>query len=84
MVQKNNKKRLDMIGKKINKLEVIAPAEMTIEKSCKTRIKKHTSWLCRCECGNTKIITQSHLVRGVIKSCGCLRHESRTKKNLMG
>ena len=39
-------------------------------------------WLCRCACGNEKIILGDHLTRrdgkGVL-SCGCLQQESRTK-----
>jgi hypothetical protein len=29
-------------------------------------------WLCRCECGNEKEVTQSNLVSGNVRSCGCL------------
>ncbi len=28
-------------------------------------------WLCRCECGNTKIIPTSRLTAGQNRSCGC-------------
>lgn len=28
-------------------------------------------WLCKCDCGNTKIINKSHLTRGNTTSCGC-------------
>ena len=30
-------------------------------------------WLCRCDCGNTKIVTGSRLRTGSVKSCGCWR-----------
>jgi len=33
----------------------------------------HTRWLCLCECGNMKEVLSTHLKRGNIKSCGCLR-----------
>jgi hypothetical protein len=44
--------------------------------------KKHSrgnSWLCQCECGNEKVITESHLIgtktRLPDKSCGCIHHK---------
>ena len=30
-------------------------------------------WLCKCECGNEKIIDKAPLLRGDINSCGCLK-----------
>ena len=35
-------------------------------------ISRHRRWLCRCECGNTKIIREDSLLKGSTKSCGCL------------
>lgn len=32
-------------------------------------------WLCRCTCGNEKIIFQGNLTSGRITSCGCFRKE---------
>lgn len=32
-------------------------------------------YLCRCDCGNTKIVSRAYLVDGVTRSCGCLRKE---------
>jgi 5-methylcytosine-specific restriction endonuclease McrA len=32
-------------------------------------------WLCRCDCGNEKIVCGSHLRNGHTKSCGCLAKE---------
>lgn len=32
-------------------------------------------WLCRCECGNEKIVLSEHLRSGATKSCGCLMRE---------
>lgn len=34
--------------------------------------KGHSDWLCKCDCGNSKIARGSHLKEGDIKSCGCL------------
>lgn len=41
----------------------------------------NTQWLCRCECGNTTVVTGTRLVRGIIKSCGCLRDDTTTRRN---
>lgn len=57
----------DLTGQKFGRLTVINRAE---NDKC-----GHARWLCKCECGNTKIILGSHLRRGLIQSCGCLQRE---------
>ena len=37
-----------------------------------------TYWLCACECGNLKEAEISNLLKGHIRSCGCLRKELNT------
>lgn len=39
-------------------------------------------WLCLCNCGKDKIVRNSHLINGEIKSCGCLKTE-KTKQRMM-
>ena len=34
-------------------------------------------WLCKCDCGNEKIINSVALLNGNCKSCGCLLKENR-------
>ena len=41
-----------------------------------------TRWLCRCTCGNEKVIFASAIVRGLTKSCGCLNNEVRGKASV--
>lgn len=53
----------DYIGKKYGKLTIIKH-EFTDK-----YYNKH--YLCKCECGNTKIISLSNLKAGKTKSCGC-------------
>lgn len=55
----------DLTGKKFGRLTAIK----------RDFTKKRTAWLCKCECGNTKIVTSTHLKSGLTKSCGCLQKE---------
>lgn len=42
---------------------------------------KRIKWLCKCKCGNTKIIAACDLIRGHTSSCGCKKFESHNKKH---
>ncbi|RHQ03315.1 HNH endonuclease signature motif containing protein [Blautia wexlerae] len=53
----------DLTRKKFGKLTV---------KSRATPSKGRTRWLCKCECGKTKIVSSSDLITGHVKSCGCI------------
>ena len=35
-------------------------------------------WLCKCDCGNSSVVSVSDLRRGHTKSCGCLRADMNT------
>ena len=59
-------KRIDLTNQKYGKLTVIEKAD---------NIGDRTAWLCKCDCGNTKIIRTKELRNGIVKSCGCLRSE---------
>lgn len=37
-----------------------------------------TCWLCRCDCGNTHVVTAQNLKAGKTASCGCLIHQKHT------
>lgn len=58
----------NLLGKKFGKLTVI-----DFEKS---GTKSRTRWLCKCDCGNTKIVYASKLLSGQTKSCGCLAKDA--------
>ena len=64
----------NLIGKKFNKLTVIARAEDHIEPSGRKRIM----WVCQCECGNIKIIPSSRLPKTL--SCGCAIIEANKRR----
>lgn len=56
-------KAAELIGKKVGRLTVIERGE--------SRYRKGREWVCRCECGNTKILLAKYLTTAKVKSCGC-------------
>ena len=61
-------KRLDLTGQKFGTLTVIEKSENHI-----TISGHHQSmWLCKCDCGNFKIVRGSDLHSGQTNSCGCM------------
>lgn len=54
--------RVDLLGEKFGRLTVV-------------EYVGHSKWLCKCECGNEKIIHGNSLKKGVTQSCGCLNRE---------
>lgn len=65
-------KLIEMIGRRIGKLVVIAPVDRTARIGGPPQC---ASWLCQCDCGNIKVINGQHLRRPILptRSCGCLR-----------
>lgn len=61
----------NLIGKHYGILEVIDLSPREIWKS------RNQYWLCQCQCGKTKHIRSSHLIRGKTISCGCLLKRKR-------
>lgn len=62
----------DLTGKRFGYL--IAEARDT---SCIRR----TVYRCKCDCGNTKVVSATHLVGGKIISCGCYRKKNASRLN---
>ena len=54
---------MDLTGEYFGRLTVIKRAE---------NIGSYTAWLCRCSCGNEKIVKTHELRSGGTKSCGCI------------
>jgi len=69
-------KRLNLIGKIFGKLLVVGY-------SGKNKYSQ-SIWLCKCECGNSKMILGNNLMKGDTKSCGCLHKESITTHGFYG
>lgn len=57
---------LELAGQKHNKLTVL-------EKVGRNEIG--VLWSCTCECGNVVVVAATHIKRGRVKSCGCLKVE---------
>jgi hypothetical protein len=58
---------VDRQGKRYGRLRVILRVG-----SIRVSNSFHATWLCRCDCGERKIVRGSHLATGNIRSCGCL------------
>ena len=68
-------KVIDLTGQKFGRLTVISRAE-------KPEGSHSTSafWLCRCECGNEKVVSANVLRQGKSQSCGCYNIDSHANK----
>ena len=58
---------IDLTGERFGRLTVISSEGKN----------KHGNymWLCKCDCGNTKVLNSGELRRGNVRSCGCLNRE---------
>jgi len=63
------KNRLELKGRKFNRLTVIEFSHMHKNKSF---------WKCLCDCGNEKVINGSALVAELTTSCGCLQKDQQS------
>lgn len=63
----------DLTGQKFGRLTVIKRVE--------NDKNGNSQWLCKCECGNEKIVRTNTLKRSESTSCGCLRNEKVKKAN---
>ena len=63
-----------LVGRKNGKLTVIGESK---------KINNEFFSLCKCECGNEKLIRNGALKKGVPKSCGCSKHTRKKTTNLV-
>ena len=61
----------DETGKRYGNLTVIAL----------DHVKNKAFWLCKCVCGNTKVVSGDKLRSGNTKSCGCIQDKVRKSGN---
>ena len=62
----------NLVGKRFGMLEVISRAG--------SDKNKRALWLCRCDCGNKKIVSTKLLSSGDTKSCGCFGYSSSVER----
>lgn len=60
---------LDLTGKRFGMLTVAKRAE---------NINGRVAWLCKCDCGNEKVVKSIYLTTGDTRSCGCLYEKDLT------
>ncbi len=70
----NNLNNENLIGQKFGRYTVI---------SFDGRRNGSIFWKCRCDCGNERSVSASHLKSGASKSCGCLNKEKISERNLI-
>ncbi len=61
-------KTTDLTGKRVGHLTVISRSRNP---------RRTSSWLCRCECGNTIELHASTILAGKKTSCGCVHHAAK-------
>lgn len=67
---------LDLTGQVFDRLTVIRQVPRPENSNIKNKY-----WLCKCSCGNEKIVCTSLLTGGKTRSCGCLIGEKNKKSN---
>ncbi|MBQ0014768.1 MAG: hypothetical protein KBS82_05550 [Oscillospiraceae bacterium] len=67
------KKPIDLIGCKFGRLTVLEKAEKSKD--------GRSQWLCKCDCGNERIVLEKSLKNGHTKSCGCLNKEINSMRS---
>lgn len=66
-------KLIDLTNKKFGRLTVISRYGSTNNKMA--------TWLCKCDCGNEKVVSTCHLNSGATTSCGCYQKERASLAN---
>lgn len=62
-------------GDKINHWTIIDTAPSRNNQTC---------WLCKCDCGNERIVRSNDLINNKSKSCGCVKSPSPRLKDETG
>lgn len=67
---KVNPRGKDLTGQRFGKLVVLAPTEKRMDSGS-------IVWKCKCDCGKEAEVPARRLVRGQVRSCGCLSNPPR-------
>lgn len=62
----------NLINRRFDKLLVLRQGEYVGKNN------KHTQWVCLCDCGKEKSVRTTNLLKGMTKSCGCLKSPDLT------
>ena len=68
-----NRGGISLVGHTFGRLEVIQLAF--------SKPNHNSSWLCKCDCGNSVVVVGHALRTGHTKSCGCLKREVTAKRS---
>lgn len=68
----NGKAKVNLIGKKFNKLKVLRQTDNI------SNYHAGCVWECKCECGNIVNVPTARLRNGHTKSCGCLKKATQS------
>ena len=69
---------MSLVGQRFGRLTVVGyDTERSYVKEYKSVIYKIHYWICKCDCGNFKSVSQNKLTSGNTKSCGCYQTEAR-------
>jgi hypothetical protein len=63
-------KQVDLTGHRFGRLIALR----------RTYENKRSMWLCRCDCGESKLVPYASLAYGLTRSCGCLQRELISKR----
>lgn len=65
----------DLTGRRFGRLTVLGQAGKTKWGDSK--------WLCRCDCGNERVVSGGHLKSGHTQSCGCYAREEASRRAIV-
>ena len=67
----------DLLNQRFDKLFVVRKAATN---EIKNKTQKRVYWVCKCDCGNEKVVSSSDLICHRIRSCGCLKFDAAQKR----
>lgn len=57
---------------------------LLVEQKSDTKLHNRYPWVCRCDCGNTRLVDTNNLKKGRLFSCGCTHRRPRKFPDLSG
>jgi hypothetical protein len=67
---------LDLAGQRFGRLVVV---KMVDAKTKHGRPNSQSTWLCKCDCGGSRVAVATILVHGKAPSCGCMKREASVR-----